>query len=92
MDRINEMLDKLPEVLRVKDGDEIVDCRLSFFYSKNKHRWTAAYYCTEYDYFLSCGYGDTISEAIKHLKKGRFRTLRSTLESDNMIMKYRYSI
>lgn len=69
MDRLNRILDKMPEVIRVKDGDEIVDCRLSFFYNKERHKWTASYYCTEFDYFLSCGYGDTIIKAVKHLKR-----------------------
>lgn len=70
MDEINKVLDKMPEVIRVKNDDEIVDCRLAFFYHKDRrHNWTASYYCAEYDYFLSCGYGGTITEAIKHLKR-----------------------
>lgn len=73
MDEVTKMLDKMPEVIRVKDGDEIVDCRLSFYYSKEKRKWTAAYHCGVLDYFLSCGYGDTIAEAVEHLK----RTIRN---------------
>lgn len=73
MDELTRLLDSMPEVIRVKDGDEVVNCRLAFYYSKSKHRWSAGYYSSEFDYFLSCGYGDTLIEAVKHLK----RTIRN---------------
>lgn len=69
---LNKRLDKIPEVIRVKDGDEIVNCRLCMFYNKSykgERKWTVGYYSTENDYFLSCGYGSTITEAVEHLKR-----------------------
>lgn len=68
---LNDYLDDLPEVIMYEDGEEMVKCRLCFYYSSTdaKHKWTAAYHCSEYDYFVICGYGNTITEAVDHLRK-----------------------
>ena len=67
---LNEWLTDLPTTLRYRDGEEIVDCCLTFYFHKDgSHKWTVAYYCREYDYFVVCGYGDTIVEAVTHLRK-----------------------
>lgn len=67
---LNKWLSKLPEIIRYKDGEEVVDCRLTFyFHNGDVPSWTAAYYCSEYDYFACCGYGKTIVEAVNHLHK-----------------------
>ena len=69
MDKLDDIFGKMPEVIRVKDGDVITDCCLTFSYYSKKHKWTAAYYSSEFDYYLSCGYGDTLVDALKHLRR-----------------------
>ena len=72
MDELNKLIAKLPESLKYKDGDEIVECGLTFFFRRGANdafKWAAAYYCTEHDYFLMCGYGSTIYSAALHLKR-----------------------
>lgn len=69
MDELQKILDSIPEKIRVKDGDEIVICRLCMFYFKLHKAWTVGYYSTEMDYFYCCGYGETIIKAVKHLKR-----------------------
>lgn len=71
MDELNKLLSRLPEKLKYKDGDEIVECGLTFFFRKHssRYQWTAGYYCMEMDYFLMCGYGNTIIEAAQHLER-----------------------
>lgn len=66
---LNEWLSDLPQVVKYKDGDVIVDCRLTFYFSNEEYKWTAAYHCGEYDYHLMCGYGKTLIEAVNHLRK-----------------------
>lgn len=67
---LNKWLSDLPEIVKYKDGDVIVDCRLTFYFHKNgEHKWTAAYYCEEFDYFLLHGFGDTIVAAVNHLRR-----------------------
>lgn len=69
---LNEWLSDLPQVIKYKDGDAIMDCWLTFSYLKEykgKSKWVAAYYCGEYDYYLMCGYGVTLIEAVNHLRR-----------------------
>ena len=67
---LNEWLTDLPTVVRYKYGEEYADCRLVFFFNKTTtQKWTAGYYSGEFDFFVLCGYGDTITEAVVHLRK-----------------------
>lgn len=69
---LNRWLSDLPKVIKDKDGDTIVDCRLTFYLSSEyeSYRWTASYYyCSEYDFHLMCGYGTTLVEAVNHLRR-----------------------
>lgn len=70
---LNKWLSDLPEVIKYKDGDAIVDCRLSFYFHKGnkteKSSWTVAYHCVEYNYFLMCGHGETLVKAVNHLRR-----------------------
>lgn len=70
INELNKWLSDLPEIIKYKDGEEIVDCRLTFYFHKSGNPlWTAAYYCMEFDYFLFCGHGDTIVAAVDHLRR-----------------------
>lgn len=67
---LNKWLSDLPTVVRYKYGEEMTDCRLVFFFNKvTEQQWTAGYYSGEFDYFVMCGYGNTIVEAVGHLRK-----------------------
>lgn len=67
---LNKWLSDLPEIIKYKDGDEIVDCRLTFYFHKDgEYKWTAAYHCSEYDYHLIYGFGDTLVDAVNYLRK-----------------------
>lgn len=70
---LNKWLSDLPQIIKYKDGDAIVNCQLVFYYCKDyygdERKWVAAYHCSEYDYHLMCGYGVTLVEAINHLRK-----------------------
>lgn len=81
MDELTRLLDKMPEVIRVKDGDLVVNCKLTFYYSHKykEPKWTASYHCVEYDYLLCCGYGNTLFDAVRHLR----RTMRGIKVKDS---------
>ncbi len=70
MTNLEKMLDMLPQSKTYQDGEEKVKCDLVIFYNKKrKTKWTVGYYSCEHDYFLMCGYGVSIEEAIKHLQR-----------------------
>lgn len=67
---LDKWLSDLPEIIKYKDGEEVVECRLTFYFHKSGDtHWTAAYYCREYDYFVCHGFGDTLIAAVKHLRR-----------------------
>ena len=70
---LNKWLSDLPQIIKYKDGDVIVNCQLVFYYCKDyygdERKWVAAYHCSEYDCHLMCGYGVTLVEAVNHLRK-----------------------
>ena len=68
--RLEELLSELPEIIKWRDKDDMLLGRLGLYYHKDRHyKWSALYYCVEYDFVLMCGYGKTPVEAVEHLNK-----------------------
>lgn len=64
---LNEWLSDLPETIKYKDGDTIMEFCLNFYFRKSNHKWVAAYTCD--DCHLMCGYGNTLVKAVNHLRR-----------------------
>ncbi len=69
-DELEKILSKLPEIIKYKDGEEMVSARLGPHFLKcGTPRGLIPYYSAEHDYIVRCGHGKTAVEAANHLSK-----------------------